>query len=606
MLDKSFPSIQGKIVKRQLSSETKGKGFSNKKKIIVNNVKTEYVTKNSSVFLNNTKKILTKGDLEVDGKNSHYIGRHIIRNGDRPQRISRTYQPMSEFYNLNKNLFDKNEVFVDSNITMSGCFKSNKETLQRTMIPEIECLVSARPSMETIKIFEPAIKNAIRKLKIKELSNCNVEDLSLTSFNKNTYPGFHLKEYCGYEDKNSAAADAFKIATKRWKNIEEASKSKIKLKRNKIFPNTFVVGARNKREYFYEDGEILTSRAVHMPEFASEINSTIWIEQITNHLKEKQHGPLYIGNSIVKYERLLKDLGDSKFCIEGDWKRFDSRLYITNIIIGIAILRLYFPLNDKTIDFHFLAMFDTIGIKDYYTPGGYLYRIIHGLPSGVCSTSLLGSIINLVNLLYCTKDIPSKRMKFIVGGDDFLISLSNEIKQVDESTLDKINKNAEEIGQVFKILKLKRVDSENVNERPCFFKYTIDRNEAIVYPISLLERTFLPWNKVYNSNYKIFNFLHDLIPSLGAPRSCHLPFYYFYRSIYNKVSSNKISVSEVLSLHQSIYYKVTCGERFYKKEQIIYYKNFSFVTEAQLSSRISYFPIFLDKGNKRRRFKIKF
>lgn len=567
---------QNKIVRKQNS---KGK---NNNKVVVENVRTEYVTKNGSVFLNKTDEIMKNGDLNVDNIHSFYLGRHIIRNGDRPQKIMRAYDPMSEFYFLNRNIFQRSKIFVDENVTMGGCFKSNKVTIQRTMIPDIDVEMSGLPSMGKIKFFKKAVRSAIRKLKIQQLAKCFKSDMELTSFNAKTYPGFSYSEYYNLKKKEEAASMAFNVANKRWENIDLAYKNKNKLRRNNLFPSTFVVGARNKREYDFEDDEILSSRAVHMPEFHSEINSSIWIEQITNSIRERESGPIYIGNSFVKYERLLKDTFASDDIVEGDWKRFDSRLYITNIIIGIALLRLYYDHNDRNIDYHFIAMFDSIGIKDYYTPGGHLYRIVHGLPSGICSTSLLGSIINFVNLLQCSKDFSHKKLKYIVGGDDFLVVLDRSLDV--GKVIERMKVNAEEIGQVFKFLDQKSFKNKNVLEKPCFFKYTIDRNEPIVFPPALLERTFLPWNKNYGSNVKIYNFLKDQFPSLAAPRSFHLPFYYFYKSIYEKVFKRKILISEIFKEHNDIYRKVMAGKKYFREERLIYFKNFYIVNEKVLHS----------------------
>ena len=58
--------------------------------------------------------------------------------------------------------------------------------------------------------------------------------------------------------------------------------------------------------------------------------------------------------------------------IEGDWKRIDSRLYLTSIIIEISILRLFYLINNKRIDAYLIAIFDIIGIKDYIIAGGHL------------------------------------------------------------------------------------------------------------------------------------------------------------------------------------------------------------------------------------------
>lgn len=542
-------------------------------RIVNKNVKTEFVGFGNSVFLKNTKKVLKHGDLEVDNTHSFYLGRHIIRNGDRKQKISRAYDPMSEFYHLNRKVFDENGIFVDKNVTMSGCFKSNKETLQRTMIPEFDTFNSSLPTMDAIKRYENAVKTVIRKLKIVELAKVPIDGMKFASFNKLTYPGFHLAEYFGHSNKDEAAGDAFKIAECRWKRLSRCAKKNRVIDRNDIFPNTYVVGARNKRDYHYEDGDVVTSRAVHMPEFHSEINSSPWIEQITNHIRTENKGPVYIGNSMISSERLHKDLKDGDLIGEGDWRRFDSGIYVTNIIIGLSILRLYYPHDDREIDAHFIGIFDSIGIKDYITPGGHLYRMIHGIPSGVNCTSLLGSVINLVNLVFCTEGFDQKQIKYIVGGDDFLVAPKNCINF--DKLVDRMLTRAEEIGQVFKFLLKKSLKAKNILDRPCFFKYTLDRNEPVVYPTSMLERVFLPWNKRYDSDLKILSFLQDLIPSLGAPRSFHVMFYYFYLEIFKRATGLHKTIREVYELHDGIYKKVMSGEIECKNGRERFFKNFS-------------------------------
>jgi len=67
-------------------------------------------------------------------------------------------------------------------------------------------------------------------------------------------------------------------------------------------------------------------------------------------------------------------------------------------------LRCFSDLDNESIDNHFLGIFDSIGIKDYYCPGGRVFRCSHGLPSGVKATNLLGTIINLLALDYCIND----------------------------------------------------------------------------------------------------------------------------------------------------------------------------------------------------------
>lgn len=501
------------------------------------------------------------GDLKADNKNSFYLGRHLIRNGDRPQSYSRSPDPMIEFYEMHKDIFDSFGVNVSNSIVINGCFKSNKETLQRTMIPETDSIFAGLPSMNLIRMKSEAIKTAIRKLKIVKLDKCIKSDLITSSFNMKSFPGFTYREYFNCKNKEEALPIALEVANKRWDNIISSSSKKRTVVRKELYPSSFTVGARNKREYDYVNGEEVTSRAVHMPEFHVEICDAPWIEQISEYIKFIQRGSIYIGNSSKKSHRLYKDLKDSKDVIEGDVRRFDSSLFITDIIIAVAIARLYYDLDDFQIDNHFVAMFDSIGIKDYYTPGGFIYRMIHGIPSGVKSTTLFGSLINLVNLIHCNQDANQKRTKYIVGGDDFLISSEESVSDLD---LERFKNRGDEIGYTFKILKKKNINARNFEDRPVFYKYTLDKGEPVITTSVLLERVFMPWSRKYKNNYEILIYLEDLMPSLCSPRSNMFLFYKFYQIMYFYVTKNMIPIEEVYQRHLSKYKKVMSGQYLFK------------------------------------------
>lgn len=512
-----------------------------------------YVGLNGNVIAKKLSNKSFKGDLDVDNVNSFLLGRHIVRNGDRPQTVRRSPDPLCEFAEVHANVL--NEFNIDPNkiVVINGCFKTNRSTLQRTMIPDTSSPFSNRPSLNLIKKKELAIKSAIRKLKISKLAKCNMDDMRTSSFNLETYAGFTFDEYLNKPLKRDALNDAYVIAKERWLNIDKASLEGRSINRNEIFPHTFSVGARNKREDNYINGDEVKSRAVHMPEFHGELCDCPWIDQISDHIKISGKGPIYIGNNITKYERLINDFKNCSQIIEGDVVKFDSSLFISDIIIAVSIARLYYDINDNSIDNNFLAIFDTIGIKDYITPGGYVYRMIHGLPSGVKSTSLFGSFINFVNLLHCTRKISHKRINYSVGGDDFLIGVKG---LRDNNLIQYILDEGNNIGYNFKLLVEKSFSHQNFDERPTFYKYTIDKNEPVVPTKVILERMLFPWNKKYSTNYEVLKFLHELLPSLGSPRSSCILFYKLYSHLYEQVTNNPLSIGAVFEMHEHFYRKV--------------------------------------------------
>lgn len=592
------------------------KSLKKKFEVVDESVKISYQASDGLLSISPPELKSFPGDLEADEVNSFYLGRHIVRNGDRKQTFTKSPDPMFEFFHTRKKYFEEFGVDIDKSIIVNGCFKTNKEVLQRTMCPEVESVFSSQPSLELIKKKEFAIKTMIRKLRIPQLAKCKKDDMSTSYFDLKTYPGFSYKEYLGFETKEEALDVALHVAKRRWDNIESCTKFSKPVRRNYLFPNTFTVGARNKRESSYENGERVNSRSVHMPEFHGEICDAPWLDQITEYIKLKGSGPIYIGNSIKKYERLASDIEGSVRQIEGDVKRFDASLYIVDIIIAVAISRLYYDIEDESIDNHFIAIFDSVGIKDYITPGGYLYRLIHGLPSGVKGTSLYGSYINLMNLIHCNRKKPQKKTRYIVGSDDFLI-ISDV--PVSESYLDEVSKNGEEIGYRFKILSLKDIEATSLEDRPVFFKYTLDRGEPVVPASVIYERTLLPSNKKYKTNLQVFKFLHDLIPSLGAPRSHCILFYHFYCLHYERCFGRRMSIEEVFRYHQTMFDKLISdslrtSDDSFKMKSCINTKASSEFKPSKLLYKLfktkfyggyNYFPQFVLERNKLKTLRIK-
>lgn len=101
------------------------------------------------------------GELDVNNKSSFYLGLHIIRDGDRKQRFYKSGDPFIEYYNLNKSDFDAYGINIDRSIIACGCFKTNKNTLQQTMIPEISSIMKFAIKCIIAYVISAAVSVAI-------------------------------------------------------------------------------------------------------------------------------------------------------------------------------------------------------------------------------------------------------------------------------------------------------------------------------------------------------------------------------------------------------------------------------------------------------------
>lgn len=373
-------------------------------------------------------------DVSANGVDSKFLGRHYIRVGGRPQTYYKVpevalgfwYKFGDNFKNITKNI---DEIDIDKAVVVNGNFYTNKVTLQLTMCPEV---ISGNEMPKYYEDLSPeykkAIRNTIKKLRLPSLSACNLSDMYNIEVNYDSKAGFRYENYFQMNDKSEALEVAEILARHRWNYIESCARRGVKLERSKLMPSFYTIGARNNKEIKDEEYKKSNSRAVHMPEFHCEINSSPWIDKITDYILRNKQGPIYIGNNILQFERFERDASNCKYTLEGDWKKFDSTIYIQSITISVAIMRCFYQNDNKRIDYHITALYDTVAIKDYIVPGGYIFRLYHGIPSGVKSTSVLCSITCLFSLLYCTVDVDAKKLSFMIGGDDHVILVKDNLK----------------------------------------------------------------------------------------------------------------------------------------------------------------------------------
>jgi hypothetical protein len=292
-----------------------------------------------------------------------------------------------------------------------------------------------------------------------------------------------------------------------------------------------------------------------MPEWHTELHSGMFSDRITAHFVGKGEGPIFIGNSFTRFERLEK-LIKSNFCaVEGDWSKFDASLCNTLITSAVCIARLYFP-RGILYDNHFIALLDTLVIKDYHIVGGRILRILQGIPSGSKWTSVIGSFINLIVLNYSFESVKFKDRSFAIGGDDFCTFIRTDKYDMD-SIEDDVVERSKRIGMKLKFYKQKNFNnSKNIDDYPVFYKYTVFQGVSVIPIESLLERIFSPWNKKYDSNVKVLTFLDDVFPSLAHPTTSCLIFYKYYKYIYFRVTGESIPIDFLARRHHILYTKM--------------------------------------------------
>lgn len=521
-------------------------------------------------------------DLMCDNINSYEFGKIHVQDGTRPQKCSKTPHKASEFYNIYKECFNQFEIDADKNVVVSGNYETNRHTLQDTAIPAFEPEEeSLYPTIELFESYKPVIMSVVKKLSITQLSSSTISDMDRSYFDPTTHPGFTQQKLCKKNTKEHAFKTSRHVARSIFNQLDKISKTtRSKLVSNFITkrPRTrglYSIGARNKRDFTYDNYEVAKSRAVHMPEFHNEMVIAPWLDEINELIKCEASGPIYIGNSISSYERYQKDVNKRKFYYEGDWRHYDSTIRVIGLLIVCCIARLYYPLYCKRADVHFYFIFYNIVIKDYLQPGGNVTRILNGLPSGSKCTSIFNSIYNCVALLKVLEGHDYKKINLAVGGDDFVIFSDIELSEVE---IDKIKQNAFNIGMEFKIFEPKSFETDNVEHQPYFYKYSVKGDKPIISTSILLERILMPFNLVVKNNIEYLEFLDAQIPLLGFPTTALLPFYAIYSNVYNAIynrgSPDKITVLDVFKLHSKAYngFKYTYRRRLNVKDYLTFRK----------------------------------
>jgi hypothetical protein len=486
--------------------------------------------------------------LIPDNKGSYYVGRHTIRRSSQQSEVRMPSAIALHFFNEFQ-VFFKNKINFNLNYKKicTGAYDTNIHVLQQTMKECDENPIHLDDfNIHSINDWKEPLKRALSIIKPPTFDPPEIEDILSCMFNPTANSGIQYGEFSrGGKKKDVADIIAF-VAKKQMHIIDRKSDRGEYITSDDIIQNWYDVGARNKKnDVVPSDTEKkFFSRVVHMPSAHAEVIVALLVDPITIWFKEKARGPLYIGNSITRWNRFYRDLCKGDSAIEGDYSRHDSTIRVFFLTLAVCVLRTFYPPGIR-MDNYFLFFLHTIVVKDYVVDGGFIFRITQGLPSGSKATSLLGSIVNLLVQIKVLSELGIKNVIFAIGGDDFVAIIKGNIDKVRgiEFSSEYIRR-LYSYGFIIKPDELKITDCfpENIMDCPSFYKYCIHKGHPAIRPDHICERFLIPWEKEYNSAKDILKFLNSLIPCLGVPGSHLIPFYYYYSFVAGLYAKQPMSV----------------------------------------------------------------
>lgn len=355
-----------------------------------------------------------------------FLGLLPVKTGEIPLKVTRCAKSFFFWYRSHycpdpiKALPDPTQYFM-----ISGSWQANFDHLA-VMAQDL----GHRHTISSLK----GVLRYVGLLKLPVVSSPTIDDLDHVRISPKTFPGILTQDVCRVfnnnkiPDKATCIIQSALVAKKIWKRI---------VKEGYLDRTLYACGGREK---LTKIGPEITafkeakSRLVLMPELPAQMVNMAWQQSFQDELKSSD-GPIWIGRGMTHaswarhYDRFI----DSKTILEGDWKDFDSTISEELMVLAFQVIRMAFPAN-PTVD-HFFNYFASGFVhKNIVTPGGFVYKVSKGIPSGSCWTSLIGSIVNWIVWVDVITNYPGFKKRnisvedvvFTLCGDDFLLGFKDE------------------------------------------------------------------------------------------------------------------------------------------------------------------------------------
>lgn len=230
-------------------------------------------------------------------------------------------------------------------------------------------------------------------------------------------------------------------------------------------------------------GEDLATRLVLNMEEPLMILATHFLQPINDALSADVHNSIMIGKTL-NYE-IGEEFHDCPegfdLAIELDWPHFDLHVDKEEMLLAVSLLRMCYPCSTKKGMYYHPKVYSTTKpwdgetplssdalsdlhdrafcfiahmcvFKNICLPGGLVYEVQNGLPSGLPGTSLLGTLVNLIRWCVIGFELFGENygecMRIKVQGDDSLIlmkSVPNAKHRIIQAIKDRLHKTIDDL-----------------------------------------------------------------------------------------------------------------------------------------------------------------